>query len=199
MNDLEKVKQITAGSEQFTPAIMDKLQELGFKESMFMYDNPRTKPGNFWVSKLDSNYNFAIIVKGIQGLRKDNCDVNYLVEGNIFSPPKEKKTVTYSLPESTRMKLNELKWKWRTNKTMSDLVAEGIDDLMKLHEAGKLNVQYAQAYSAPGKVSYSLSLGAFEQLRRLKYETKLNYVDILVKAVDDLYIKYMEAMTNEIK
>jgi hypothetical protein len=189
MNDLDRTKQIIADSTQFTPAIIEKLQDAGFEKTAFVYKKKRMKPGNFWVSRWDSGYSFVIVINEGEGLKKDPCDVGYIVEGNIFSTG-ERKTVTYSLPEATRAKLAGLKW--RVGKNMSDLVVEAVEDLAKLHESGQLNVEYAQVYSMSGKVSYSLSLGAFNQLRKMKLETKLNYVDMLVKAVDDLYAKYIE-------
>jgi len=103
---------------------------------------------------------------------------------------KDKKVITYSLPEDTRSKLNELRWK--LNAFKSDIVSEAIDDLLELHMSGKLSVdKYVNAYSGSGKVSYSFYQGTVEKLNRLKRETNLTYVDVLVKAVDNLYIRHM--------
>jgi hypothetical protein len=189
MNDLDRIGQIIAGSAQFTPAITEKLRAAGFEKTAFVYKRRRMKPGDFWISKFGSKYDFVIVINEGEGLKKEHCDVGCIIEGNVFIA-RERKTITFLLPKITRDKLTELKW--RVNKTMSDLVIEAIEDLVKLHESGQLNIEYAQAYSIPAKVSYSLSLGAFRQLRKMKIETKLNYADMIAKAVDDLYVKYME-------
>jgi hypothetical protein len=101
---------------------------------------------------------------------------------------KDKKVITYTLPEPTRLKLNELKW--RLNAFKSDLVSEAVDDLLQLHDDGKLN-ECRCDNADPGKVSYSFYPGTVDKLNRLKRETNLTYVDIIVKAVDNLYIKHM--------